>query len=357
MSGAVNRVATNLRRPRRQWVRLVVIVVVLLVLAAMASILFTGLSKEVVQRVLGKFNNDTGSEFRITPPSAFEMPPPPPPPKPAATPAPSPTLAQALQANPITAHIAPSNLDAFGDMKLKLPQATNTTQAKDPPSQGDVNAVAFGGSAKGLNLPGGKATVVKDLSRTLRPGTRIPCTLQNAIDTTTGDGAITCVVSQNVMSWDGTVALMPAGTLISGTYKPLQNGRHRIFALAAYATGDDGLVVPLGDPIADAEGRMGTDGETVSNFWPRMKTALVLDLAQNLMSAIPSVAQGLAQHGNSNQYFNFSTGGMDQAITESLRRDSEIPDILKKNQGETISLLVTSPVFFQDAIRLRMRGG
>jgi len=83
---------------------------------------------------------------------------------------PPPSLAQVLQANPITAHIAQSNLDAFGNMKLKLPQETpaNTTQAKDPPSQGDVNAVAFGGTAKGLNLPGGKATVVKDLSRTLR---------------------------------------------------------------------------------------------------------------------------------------------------------------------------------------------
>lgn len=371
MSASTARFATGLARPRRQWVRWAVVFAVLVVAAFGLSEVFGGLTGAVMHKFLGKIDTGASQELRVTPPSPWPgitptpaKAPPPAPPAPV-KPEPKPDLHQVLQhLSPAAAHTTSGShdIDAFAKIHQTNPARPPSSDAvshQPRPSRSEIASAAFGGHAKGVDLPGGQATAVQNLDLTLRPGTRIPCILQNAIDTTTGDGSFTCVVGlpgnqswPGVASWNGLVTLLPSGTQIVGTYKALQNGRDRIFAVGAYATGDDGLVVPLGSPVTDAEGRMGANGEVQSNWWPRMRTGLILDLAQTAFGAVPA----LIAHGNNNSYLNLNTGGTDQAIAEALHRDADIPDVLKKNQGETIYLLVTQPVFFQDAIKLELRG-
>lgn len=230
------------------------------------------------------------------------------------------------------------------------PSQSASAQPPQMPVGADTMAqTELGSRLRSTQVSATKATVVSDLSRTIMPGTRVHCILENAIDTTQ-PGSVTCRVKDPVLSWDQTVIMMEPGTEIVGEYQAVSNGQERIFAVGANAYTPRGVVIPLGDPFTDSLGRSGFLGTLDDKTWPRIKSALILDLA----SAAFGAAQAAASHGGGNTFLNFNAGGTENAINQVLR-DSYVRDVVRLNQGSEVSLVILHPVFAQDAYTLEMR--
>lgn len=197
-----------------------------------------------------------------------------------------------------------------------------------------------GVSYKSPQVEGGEALVVTDLERTIRPGTRIGCTLLHAIDGT-HPGPLQCTLSRRVMSWDNSTPLLGPGTLVMGSYEPLQTGQGRMMAMAAMATTTEGLMVPLGGaPMTDPLGRVGMSGYVDKRFWERVGNAIITDAALSAI-ALPSEALRSTSRG-----VQFNTRDTEQVVGQVLQNSANLPPLFKKNQGEEITILVTQPIHF-----------
>lgn len=192
------------------------------------------------------------------------------------------------------------------------------------------------------HIVGGETVRITDLARTLKPTTRIPCVLDQAIDGT-HPGPLDCHVASPILAWDNDPShvLLPAGTPIMGTYQPLSTGQDRMMAMAAMAYRSDGLVVPLGgDPMTDDLGQIGMPGHVNTRFWARVGNAIITDAA--LMAVhLPETALQSRSNG-----VNFNASSTQGVVSQVLQSTVNLPPTFHKNQGETIMILVTQPVHF-----------
>ncbi|TCZ54613.1 TrbI/VirB10 family protein [Roseicella aquatilis] len=210
-------------------------------------------------------------------------------------------------------------------------------------------AVAFRGTA----IAGARAGAPLDTTLVLMPGV-YRCTLDTAVSSER-PGPFFCHVTQDWLSPAG-VRLMEAGTRIQGSYEShVAPGQSRILSLAATGWTPGGVPVPLGAPVGDALGRVGMDGAVDRHFWERFGGAVFLMLSGSAISAAQGALQAALARGSNNTYLNLQTGGVQGAVASVLRDSLAIPNTVTKNQGEEIALLLTGPVDFSDAYRLRLR--
>src|SRR5581483_1638995 len=78
-----------------------------------------------------------------------------------------------------------------------------------PPTAADRAAAATGQRPTPPKIDSSVATAVGDLTETIRPGSKVYCTTQDAIDTSTGEGSFTCDTDRPVFAWDGVTPLIP----------------------------------------------------------------------------------------------------------------------------------------------------
>jgi type IV secretory pathway VirB10-like protein len=226
------------------------------------------------------------------------------------------------------------------------------------PSEADKAAVAFGKKPQAPALEGSRATAVADMTRTIRPGTRLFCTTLEAIDTTAGAGSFVCDVDDWVQAWDGVTPLIPRYSWVTVHYEELKNGRNRIFAAAGILTTPDGVVVSLGDPFGMPDGSGGVEGVIQDNTWARLKEGLILDFAQSAFQTAENLAQRQNQGSNSSSLnFSLNTNNTQQSADAELQKNMNIPDILRLPQGSHISMTIMRPIFFQDVVSFTMRAG
>jgi len=218
-------------------------------------------------------------------------------------------------------------------------------------------AAAFGGRVRSPDLEGSRATAVYDLQRTLRPGTRLFCTTQQAIDTTTGAGTFVCDVDYWVPAWDGVTPLIPPHSWVTARYEELRNGANRVFAASGILTTPDGVVVSLGDPFTMPDGSNGVEGVVQDNTWPRLKEGIILDFFQSAFQAATSLAaqNNGGGNGSSNLNFTFQPTATQQAVQAIIEKNMSIKDVLRLAQGAHISMTILQPIFFQDAVAFTMR--
>lgn len=210
-------------------------------------------------------------------------------------------------------------------------------------------SVAF----RGTTIAGARAGAPLDTTLLLMPGV-YRCTLDTAISSER-PGPFFCHVTQDWLSPAG-VRLMEAGTRIQGSYEShVAPGQSRILSLAATGWTPQGVPVPLGAPVGDALGRVGMDGAVDRHFWERFGGAVFLMLSGAAISAAQGAVQAALARGDNNTYLNLQTGGVQGAVGSVLRDSINIPNTVTKNQGEEIAILLTQPVDFADAYRLRLR--
>lgn len=226
---------------------------------------------------------------------------------------------------------------------------------------------ALGRVLSGTDTHGARASVIANPSLTLAKGTLPDCTLLTAI-LTDQPGFLKCVLGAPVMSMDGKVVLMEAGTILEGEYTAgVPSGQSTIFTLWTRAVTPKFIAVPLGSPGTDALGRAGSSGQVDNKWMERFAGAVFFSLFEDAKQVAMTRdearaarrvgsqtgdtynigAQGtLAQLGN--------TDSTTQSIVqEMLRQGSQVRPSLSKNQGEVIRIFVARDVDFSDVYELR----
>lgn len=226
--------------------------------------------------------------------------------------------------------------------------------------------------------PGTSATINRNPSMTLAKGTLPDCTLLTAI-LTDQPGFLKCILSAPVMSMDGNVVLMEAGTTMEGEYtQGLQAGQTTIFTLWSRAVTPKFVSVQLNSPGTDALGRAGTSGYVDNKWFERFAGAVFFSLfedAKQIYIARDDARASQRTNGNGvnggvgygdtynigsqGTYSQLSnTGSTTKAIAEEmLKQGSQLRPSLYKNQGEIIKIFVARDVDFSTVYDLRPAAG
>ncbi|MDM0108449.1 TrbI/VirB10 family protein [Variovorax sp. J22R24] len=231
--------------------------------------------------------------------------------------------------------------------------------------QGGTNALASALSS--TNTPGTSATVNRNPSVTLAKGTLPDCTLLTAI-LTDQPGFLKCILSAPVMSMDGKVVLMEAGTTMEGEYtQGLQAGQKTIFTLWSRAVTPHFVSVQLNSPGTDALGRAGTSGYVDNKWFERFAGAIFFSLLQDAKQIYIARDDARAQRASGSPYgttYNIGTQGTlaqlnntenatNTIVEEMLKQGSQLKPSLYKNQGEIIKIFVARDVDFSTVYELR----
>lgn len=226
---------------------------------------------------------------------------------------------------------------------------------------------APGRSLSGTDTQGTRAFVIANPSLTLARGTLPDCTLLTAI-LSDQPGFLKCVLSAPVMSMDGKVVLMEAGTAMEGEYAAgVQSGQSTIFTLWTRAVTPNFVVVPLGSPGTDALGRAGSPGQVDNKWMERFAGAVFFSLfedAKQVAVARDDARAARRASGGAGDTYNIgaqgtlsqlgNTDSTTQAVVqEMLRQGSQVRPSLYKNQGEVIRIFVARDVDFSDVYELR----
>jgi len=195
-----------------------------------------------------------------------------------------------------------------------------------------------------------KAHKLENLSMTLLKGKSVGCTLTSRVISEV-PGYVSCVLDQNIYSGDGKVVLIEKGSEAVGEYGSLQqNGQERIFAVWSHITTPNGIRLELESPSADELGTSGMSGEVDNRWGKRIGAALLLSIIQDSIDY--EVARQKAQSGT---YFDSSTKTGESLAEKVLDSTINLKSLLRKNQGEKITIFVARDVDFGSVYELRTK--
>jgi type IV secretion system protein VirB10 len=242
-------------------------------------------------------------------------------------------LAESARRAPLLAYSHSARASPAADHATPLP----TTDPRSASPLDELRRLSPFGEARAGFLP--------DRNLLITAGTSLPCVLQTAMDSAT-PGYVSCLVSRDVYSDNGTVVLMERGTRVLGEYRGgLETGRRRLFVLWTRAVTPTGVAVALASPAADALGRSGFDGEIDTRFWDRFGGALLLSIVDDGVYAAAGRGQDLQS----------SARVPSDAAAIALQNSIAIPPTLRKGQGSEVSVFVAQDLNFANVYRLRPR--
>jgi len=306
------------------------------------------------------------------PPAPVAAPKPPdlltPPPKPVAEtpppvpsvrpPAPAPRPPQAMPADDMAGKAQRAPLMALATQQVNQPARAGAPGAAAPRAgQSELDRVL-----QGRQIMRAKARSLGDPSLRISAGTTIPCILDTAIDTTV-PGVVRCHLDQPVLSANGAVILLDTGTVVVGEYGGgMKQGQERIQIIWTRAETPHSIAIDLYSPAADALGRGGADGQVETYFWTRFGAAVMFSVLQDVGSIAQALAvDALTRNQGGNNAISFGSMGQNtqnaagQVGQEQVRQTLSIAPVLKKNQGERISISVVNDLDFSDVYSLERR--
>lgn len=201
----------------------------------------------------------------------------------------------------------------------------------------------------------------------LMPGDKLPCDQNEPIVSIEG-APFTCALSADVKGRNGNVTLLHKGARLVGTVvRGLDNGEERLAVAFNHAEdaarpGEDPVIVPLNSPGADVTGRAGLDGHVNTHFWSKLggvAAYALLDLATQGLSVGAGAALGSALGGGRNSsvnVLNLGSQGRSLAQSEFGQQASRRPS-LERASGEPMTVFISHPIDFRDAVAVRLRGG
>ena len=185
-----------------------------------------------------------------------------------------------------------------------------------------------------------RADRLPDRNFLILAGTNLPCVLMTALDSTI-PGHVSCLTPRDVLSDNGTTILLDKGTRVLGEHRSgMRQGQRRIFVLWTRAVTPGGVAVSLNSPAADALGRAGFDGDIDNRFWARFGGALALSLVDD---------GAYAAFGSTSQSARIPSDAAAVAMEASL----DIAPVLRKDQGDEVSIFVAHDLDFSDVYGLQ----
>ena len=279
--------------------------------------------------------------------------------RPAPQPAPAPPVADPVSepsySVPPPAPEAPPPVDEVAQRRLARPlqgdggDGNGETTSQTDAAQGPYNdAGPLADELRPLELAPSVAGQLGDRNFLLTQGTMIDCTLQTKL-VSTQSGFLTCLATHDVMSANGKVKLIDAGTKFTGYQSGgIQQGQARAFVTWNRLETPSGVIVNLSSPGTGPLGEAGVDGEIDNHFWDRFGNAILL----SLVGDFGNWASNQGQSGNDNIRFDNTTQGGQEAIAKILEHSLDIPPTLYKNQGERIGIMVARDLDFSHVYEL-----
>jgi len=250
---------------------------------------------------------------------------------------------------------APPPVDELAQRRLASPlqaggtggNGTATSQPSDPHGPySDAGPLAD--KLRPLELAPSVAGHLGDRNFLLTQGTMIDCTLQTKL-VSTQPGLLTCLATHDVMSANGKVKLIDAGTKFTGYQSGgIRPGQARAFVTWNRLETPTGVIVNLGSPGTGSLGEAGLDGQIDNHFWERFGNAILL----SLVGDFGNWASNQGQSGSNNIRFDNTAEGGQEAVAKILEKSLDIPPTLYKNQGERIGIMVARDLDFSHVYEL-----
>lgn len=289
---------------------------------------------------------------------------------PALSAAPAPAEAPAPAAAPVPAPAPPKPPEApaiarrmvvWGDSTPTFAAGARTTSGATSSSPGRAARVAgqdedgraeeptteYGQRMQPTRTAQYRARAYANISWLMPQSTTFDCMTNSPISTQLV-GGVSCTVTDEVWSADGTNRLLDRGAIVSGEIqRGLGQGQDRAFILWTRVRSGS-VMVELNSPAADRLGQIGAPGIVDEHLWQKLKGAVLLTGIEGLSSA----GTALASQGGGNNYLNLSSGR--SLAQESLQHDINIPSTLWLGQGTVLKVYVQHDIWFDQAYRSRV---
>lgn len=227
--------------------------------------------------------------------------------------------------------------------------AANAPGAAAGPSGPRVDAGPLADKLRPLELAPSVAGQLGNMNMLLTQGTMIDCTLQTKLVSTQA-GLLTCLATHDVMSANGKVKLIDAGTKFTGYQSGgIVQGQARAFVTWNRLETPTGVILNLGSPGTGPLGEAGLGGFVDNHFWDRFGNAILLSLVGDL----GNWAANQGQSGSNNIRFDGTREGGQEVISKILEKSLNIPPTLYKNQGERIGIMVARDLDFSQVYDLK----
>ena len=153
-------------------------------------------------------------------------------------------------------------------------------------------------------------------------------------------GFARAVTSRDVLSFDGSQVMIPAGSHVIGEYNSgVAQGASRVFIVWTRLIRPDGVSISLASPAVDDLGRGGLGGKVNRHFLQRYGGAILLSV---LTGGLNALTQSLSS--GSTVVVTSSTEAT--SLAAQATRGTDIPPTIKTKQGTTVRIFVARDLDF-----------
>ncbi|TQK03414.1 TrbI/VirB10 family protein [Herbaspirillum sp. SJZ107] len=231
------------------------------------------------------------------------------------------------------------------------------TKVSVQPTAADALPAGAGGTvrpAQQNQSAAARAYMLADPSMMITQGTKIPCNVVEALDTTL-PGPVSCIQAEDVRSADSRVVLLERGTKWVGLQaNGVAQGQRRVGIVWSRGETPNHVLVDVDFGGADWLGRPGIAGDVDNHFWDRFGAAILLSVVSDVGPYLTALHQG---SGNNNTTIAFPSisGGAQQVMSDVLKSTLNIQPTLTAPQASQVVIHVARDLDFRDVYALRER--
>lgn len=185
----------------------------------------------------------------------------------------------------------------------------------------------------------------------LPKGTFIGCSLDTRLVSSI-KGGISCTISENVYSSNGTTLLIEKGSKMTGFFNSggMKDGLNRIFVVWNEIRTANNITIPISSGATDNLGGSGIEGWVDNHWFERFGSAILLSVIDD---AFNFIANG-AKRGEENKDYAEQTRENTKNIADTaLKKFIDIEPTLYKNQGDLVAVYVNRDIDFSKVYRLK----
>lgn len=184
-----------------------------------------------------------------------------------------------------------------------------------------------------------EATRLTNLDGLVAQGTIIGAVMETALNSDL-PGFARATIQRDVLSFDGSTVLIPAGSRVIGQYKSgVAKGASRIFIVWTRILRPDGVSIAIGSPAVDDLGRGGVPGKVNSHFLKRFGGSILLTvLTGGITAATTALSRGsTVVVGSANEA---------SQLAQQAASDLDIPPTIITKAGAPVRIFVARDLDF-----------
>lgn len=197
----------------------------------------------------------------------------------------------------------------------------------------------FAARVGGREVEVARAERLTNLDRLVPQGAIIGAVLETALNTDL-PGYARAVVSRDVLSFDGSAVMIPAGSRVIGEYNSgVAQGASRVFIVWSRLIRPDGVSIALASPAIDDLGRGGLAGKVNRHFFQRFGGAI-------LTSVLTGGIGYLTARAASGSAVVVSSSNEANSLAGQASRGTDIPPTITTKQGANVRIFVARDLDF-----------